>query len=242
MKKFLIFLAICLLFFNSFRVEVNNQTLSKKYNVYLDQSIIDESNKLLMLQVGVVEKPKDSNWGPEVSKYIMSTGIKYAVSYCGSGQYWCLKESAKAAGIDPIIGIPFVARKAASALYWFTKGQEVGTLTTFIPEVNDIVVWRNTRSAGKGHVGRIIETGQLGWVKTVEFNTSSGQSGSQDNGGGVYIRSRNLNGMLGALAIKGLVGLKPIKKLDTVHIVSVPVHRPHRKHIVPNHNHRKFVR
>lgn len=220
MKKFLIFFFLCLLSFNIQSNVVSNKTLSKKYNVYLDQSIIDESKQLLMLQVGVVEKPKDSNWGPEVSKYIKSTGLNIAVSYCGAGQYWCLKESAKTLGIEPTTGIPFVARKSASALYWFTAGKEIGITTEYIPEVNDIVVWRNTSKAGKGHVGRIIEVGQMGWIKTVEFNTSSGVSGSQDNGGGVYIRSRNLNGMIGALAIKGLVGLKPIKRLDT--IVGVP--------------------
>lgn len=46
------------------------------------------------------------------------------------------------------------------------------------------------RRNGGGHIG-VIESGSV-IVKTIEANTSSGESGSQWNGGGIFPRTRNL--------------------------------------------------
>lgn len=81
----------------------------------------------------------------------------------------------------------------------------MGSITTYTPERFDLIIW-NMQGTSSGHIERIVLTGKAGWVTTVGFNTSSGISGSQRDGGGVYYRKRNLNHVLGRMQIKGLVG------------------------------------
>lgn len=184
---------------------VGSSSRPSKYDIEINSDIITLSDSILKQQVGVTEHPKNSNWGPEVKYYIKSSNVNYAIPYCGAGQFFCLKSACDSLNYSYDL-IPFNARSAASSQYWFTHGKQIGIKVDYSPQPNDIIVWRKG-STGKGHVERIISVGEMGWVKTVGFNTSNGKSGSQREGGGVFIRNRHLYNPIGALNIRGLVGL-----------------------------------
>jgi hypothetical protein len=85
-------------------------------------------------------------------------------------------------------------------------------ITSPTPEIGDIVVWKWTASY-QGHVGRIINIIKTDFVQLVEFNTSNGMYGSQREGDGVFIRTRDLTKPLmrnskhkGNLEVIGLIG------------------------------------
>lgn len=83
----------------------------------------------------------------------------------------------------------FVA--AGKAVTNLASGLEPGDIIFF-----DFVSPFNTR--GIQHVGIFHSYAQAGYINTVEGNTSSGDSGSQDNGDGVYRRVRPLKYIVGA--------------------------------------------
>lgn len=59
-------------------------------------------------------------------------------------------------------------------------------------KAGDIVIfdWDPSKGNGVDHVG-FVELNKGSYIQTIEGNTSSGNSGSQGNGGGVYRRTRN---------------------------------------------------
>lgn len=184
----------------------SGKTLVARYEVPIDREIVLLSNQILYEQVGTVEK--QPNWGGKVIDYIASVGLHSPIKYCGAGQYYCLSRAALELNKSPKIEIPFVARSCASSQYWFIRAKQIGKKTDFVPQVNDLIIWRSRKDASSGHIGRIVAVGEAGWIVTIEFNTSSGTTGSQANGGGVFKRQRQIFSPLGILSIRGLVGLK----------------------------------
>ncbi len=87
----------------------------------------------------------------------------------------------------------------------YNEGVKRGSKVTPKPKYNDLIFWRKPNT-WSGHVERIIEVLKAGWIRTVGFNTSSGATGSQSNGEGVYIRKRNVNHFLGRMLIRGYLG------------------------------------
>jgi len=43
-------------------------------------------------QIGKSELPKNSNWGPDVKKYLASVGITFPASWCMAFVYWCVDQ------------------------------------------------------------------------------------------------------------------------------------------------------
>lgn len=141
-------------------------------------------------QVGETESPAGSNRGPKISQWQASLG-QWLV-----GQPWCgvfvgtaLKR----------VGVPITSRVAGVALIVEDAEKCTGGWAAFI---------RNPESArpgdavvlfGRGtHVGLVVENDKARRVlHTVEGNTSPGNRGSQDNGGGVYQRVRPYSNVYG---------------------------------------------
>lgn len=103
------------------------------------------------------------------------------VPYCAMFVTWVLR----AAGMEPVGGdfayVPYGINAAAKAGRLVPKHQAIpGDYLCFD--------WNNDSIAD--HVG-FVEANRGSWVQTIEGNTSSGQAGSQSNGGGVYRRARN---------------------------------------------------
>jgi hypothetical protein len=82
-----------------------------------------------------------------------------------------------------------------------------GVKTAYVPQIHDFIVWKSPKNY-TGHIERIISVGKAGWVKTVGFNTTSGNTGNQRDGGGVWIRNRNIKHPLGSRPIRGLAGVR----------------------------------
>lgn len=69
--------------------------------------------------------------------------------------------------------------------------RSIGRWHTTNPQPGDLVFFDFPDSKNRiQHVGIVEKVGQGGWIQTIEGNTSSGDGGSQDNGGGVYRRQR----------------------------------------------------
>ena len=78
---------------------------------------------------------------------------------------------------------------------WFkAKGRIYST-----PKVGDLVFFKfdKTLSCIAQHIGLVVEVLSNGKIKSIEGNTSSGNSGSQDNGGMVALRTRSASQIVG---------------------------------------------
>jgi len=73
----------------------------------------------------------------------------------------------------------------------------------FIPAADDLIVWQSGKTIF-GHIERIIQVGEMGWVRTIGFNTVKYINGIRFEG--VFIHRRNVFGFLGRMHIKGIIG------------------------------------
>lgn len=169
-----------------------------RYILKCDTALLNKSKEIALLQIGVKEKT-NKNDGIEVEKYLKSVGLGKGYPYCKAGQYYCYAEANKI--IKTINPIP----RTALANKIYDIAQKKNRKSQYIPNDHDFIVWR-TPKAVTGHIERVIEVNKGGWVKTVAFNTTSGNYGNQRDGGGVYQRKRNILHPLGRMAIRGLVG------------------------------------
>ena len=176
-----------------------------KYLIPCNAKLIQASRDSAIAQVGVREKT-GRNDGYKVEQYLKSVGRFKGDAYCAAGQYWCFYSSCLALNY-PLNDIPIF--RSGSTVTMFNEAIRVGYKMKPTPFDNDLIFWRKPNE-WKGHVERIIEVMKAGWVKTVGFNTSSGTEGSQDDGGGVYFRKRNVNHFLGRMVLRGFIGFKPI--------------------------------
>lgn len=121
-------------------------------------------------QLGVTESPAGSNR----TKYGKWMGLD-GQPWCMSFVQWCFHQ----AGTP----LPHKTGSCSALLNWYQKNRPDCVVKD--PQPGDIAIFTF------GHTG-IVERALPGSVMCIEGNTSPGQSGSQDNGGGVYRRQRNL--------------------------------------------------
>lgn len=147
-------------------------------------------------QVGVREAT-GHNDGWQIEAYLRSVGLGKGNPYCMAGQYWCMAQVAVS---------PCIAKTGHVRTFW-NWALRNGHKVHYKPHVGDFLTWGYSRNTS-GHIERIERIGRKGWVRTVGFNTTSGISGNERDGGGVYFRQRNIMHPLGAILILGMVGLK----------------------------------
>lgn len=124
-------------------------------------------------QLGVLEQPLGSNWGPKVKEYLSSTGIDYPAPWCAAFVQWCLVQK---------------GQKGAGA---YVPSWDKASLRVTTPVRNDFgLVWF---SSMKRYAHIYIVTGRpsLRSISTIEGNTNNG--GSRE-GIGVFKRIRPLDG------------------------------------------------
>ena len=121
-------------------------------------------------QLGVTESPAGSNR----TKYGKWMGLD-GQPWCMSFVQWCFHQ----AGTP----LPHKTGSCSALLNWYQKNRPDCVVKD--PQPGDIAIFTF------GHTG-IVEKALPGSVMCIEGNTSPGQSGSQDNGGGVFRRQRNL--------------------------------------------------
>jgi len=78
--------------------------------------------------------------------------------------------------------LPHKTGSCNNLLSWYRKYQPEKIVTT--PKPRDIIIYNF------GHTG-IVESAAAGTITAIEGNTSPGDKGSQDNGGGVFRRTRS---------------------------------------------------
>lgn len=143
-----------------------------------EQSPAMKAVKWALAQVGTVEHPAGSNWGPKISDWTRATGYAGPVP-------WCACFATEAAGRG---GAPRLRNGFCPAILTGSLG---GYRRVSSPRPGDFALFKfpGVSGATADHIGVVLEVGP-GWVRCCEGNTSSGTGGSQNNGGGVFIRTR----------------------------------------------------
>lgn len=155
-------------------------------------------NKLVTAEValaklGIHEQGGD-NHGPWVAKFLAETGLPQGYAWCDAFQSYV--EHQVAGGRLPI--------ESASVAQTYATAQRLGWVV-HRPFRGDLVCfnWEGAGPPFADHIGLVVRIlhlpgtrGRLAGnyiLRTVEGNTSSGNTGSQSNGDGVYLRTRLIN-------------------------------------------------
>jgi hypothetical protein len=172
----------------------------EKYELFCQQRLLEVSYKIMMNQVGTVEKGRNS--GPGINKYQESAGIGDGQPYCAAGQYYCFMAAACELHLDQK-EIPIRRTGLANSMYDNAKfkGRRGRSGTV----LHDLVVWRKINSKS-GHIERVINSGRCGWVTTVGFNTSRFDPKTNLRIEGVFIHRRNLLQPLSRMPLRGIIG------------------------------------
>jgi len=172
--------------------------------------LVHQSYELMLGEVGKTETGVNRGIADKYNKVLR---LPLGSPYCQSGQYWAYWKAASQLGCKAS-EIPMPGSGLANATFDYIK--RYGSKTQYKAQQHDFIIWKHP-SNYTGHIERIISVGKAGWVKTVGFNTSSGNKGSQRDGGGVWIRNRNIKHPLGRSGIRGLAGVnlfKHVKKCE----------------------------
>jgi len=125
--------------------------------------------KIAQGELGKTESPAGSN-RTKYGKWIGLDGYAWCMSFV----QWCFDQ----AGYP----LPHKTGSCNDLLSWYLKYQPERIVTT--PKPRDIIIYNF------GHTG-IVESVAAGTITAIEGNTSASNKGSQDNGGGVYRRTRS---------------------------------------------------
>lgn len=120
-------------------------------------------------ELGNTESPAGSNR----TKYGKWMGLD-GQPWCMSFVQWCYAQAGRP--------LPFRTGSCNALLEWYRQNHPECIVTT--PRPRDIIIYNF------GHTG-IVYMATHNKVNAIEGNTSAGDSGSQDNGGGVYRRTRS---------------------------------------------------
>ena len=146
--------------------------------------------RLAETYVGTMEEPPGSNGGPDIDRWNTAAGVP-------KGSYWCMafvRAMLASAGAEVL--------RTASVGFFLAWARADG-LVVKRPRKGDIVCFFFDKEAPgwPSHVGfvkRVIglrwdRNGRfVGYLRTIEGNTSSDDRGSQSNGGGVFERKRHI--------------------------------------------------
>jgi hypothetical protein len=129
-------------------------------------------------QVGTVEHPDGSNWGHPVEDWIVSTGYSSPVPWCA-----CFATEAATHG-----GAPKLRNGYCPAIL---KGIGGYDRIHTAPRPGDFALFKfpGVSAATADHIGVVVASTPT-TVTCVEGNTSPNTAGSQNNGGGVYLKTR----------------------------------------------------
>lgn len=122
--------------------------------------LADTTIKTAITQLGVEERPKGSNAGPEVEIYLKSVGLGKGYAWCMAFVYWVVNQSAlKTAIKNPL-------KKTAGVLAQY---QACLSLVTKTPKPGDVFIMDFGKGLGHtGFVEKVVGTK----VHTIEGNTN----------------------------------------------------------------------
>ena len=142
--------------------------------------------------VGVREKPENRrDW---VEAFQDSAGVGPGAAWCAAFVTFCIIVAVAATGYEFPPSIKVANR--ASVKSWADWARANGKLTR---KMRGSIVYL-THFDGTGHIGFCVGS-VLGFTRTIEGNTSSGNRGSQRDGDGLYRRTRHSLAWQGGIAI-----------------------------------------
>lgn len=148
----------------------------------------DQAVRWALSQVGTVEQPAFSNWGPRISDWIKASGYTFPVAWCQ-----CFANAAAVHGGCAQLRTgytPTVMRGMGGYRPIPLSQAKRGDMVFF--------KWPGVSRDPCDHVGILLEL-RAGTVVCVEGNTSPSNAGSQNNGGGVFQRERSRSLVAGAV-------------------------------------------
>ena len=111
--------------------------------------------------------------------------------WCVCGLWWVFKHAGESSAF-------FGGAKTASCTTLYRWFREQGqTVPKEQAQAGDIVMLNFHGTNACEHCGLVVDKGKGNWVQTVEFNTSPGMEGSQDNGGCVALKIRTMAQIVG---------------------------------------------
>lgn len=119
-------------------------------------------------ELGNTESPAGSN-RTKYGRWMRLDGQPWCMSFV----QWCYAQAGKL--------LPFRTGSCSALLNWYREHQPECIVAE--PQPRDIIIYNF------GHTG-LVESSFGSTVTAIEGNTSPGEAGSQDNGGGVFRRSR----------------------------------------------------
>jgi len=152
--------------------------LRKRYAQAPGEKAVASGRKL----IGVTEKPRGSNWGGMVEKFIRFTGYTFPVFWCGCYACWVVVKlgGAKIPTRIRLGYAPYITEDALAGRNGLTA------IPAEDARPGDIAcLW------GGQHIEVIAERPSGGTVACIGGNTSKG--GQDNNGGGVYENTRSLS-------------------------------------------------
>jgi peptidoglycan hydrolase-like protein with peptidoglycan-binding domain len=137
----------------------------------------------------VRERPRNSNRGPEVDRYLRSAGVRPGHAWCCAFVYWCFAQAGQASGR------PNPMFRTAGCLAHWNGAPSVGARRVLRRQAVDDpglvqpgMVFVMDFGGGLGHTGFVSEV-DGGHLVTIEGNTDASKT---REGGGVYRLRRKL--------------------------------------------------
>lgn len=153
-------------------------------------------------QVGTKEQPAGSNTGPKIRDWLRGVGLLFGAPWCGA-YAWAV---AKQYGVDlddRVRYCPYIEADAKASVRgferWTTSAAEAQRALDAGHLVLTVFDFGGSIAAHVGVLRQVLANGQ---VRNYEGNTSSGSSGSQDNGGMVAIRDRSMSAVRGFAVVR----------------------------------------
>lgn len=140
-------------------------------------------------QIGITEKPANSNRGPKVDVWEKHFGMV--------GQPWCgafVGMAIEQGGANPdtrIVFTPYIIEDAKAKRNGFEGWYPVSQA-----KPGDLALYNFDSDPDPEHVELIVRVSS-GTINTIGGNTSSDDSGSQSNGGGVFAKTRATSLVIG---------------------------------------------
>lgn len=137
-------------------------------------------------ELGYTENPSGSNRTKYWEEY---NPAWQGQPWCVAFLWWCFKHAGE--------GMAFFGGGKTASCGTLLRWYQAQGLTVPTDEVQpgDIVILNFSGTSETQHCGLVVDTLKMGYIQTIEGNTS--QSGSQSNGGQVCLKTRNLSQVVG---------------------------------------------
>lgn len=124
----------------------------------------EKALEIAISQLGVEEKPRNSNSGPEVTMYLRSVGLNAGQAWCMAFVYWSVNSACSLLGkLNPLI-------KTGGVMLQY-RNVKLRTLPKTSSSVKPGDVFVMEFSHGRGHTG-FVKKIENGIVYTIEGNTN----------------------------------------------------------------------